>query len=92
MGPAGKIIDIDAFKKKESGLKSTRPIPAPKAGFIKRHWQPILIFTLLLAALTVIVSPPRKQKVNVYPIGSIAPENIKAEDDILLEDAESTQK
>ncbi|MDH5509353.1 MAG: HDIG domain-containing protein [Nitrospinota bacterium] len=92
MGPAGKIIDIDAFKKKESGLKSTRPIPAPKVGFIKRHWQPILIFALLLVALTVIVSPPRKQKVNVYPIGSIAPENIKAEDDILLEDAESTEK
>ncbi|MDH5756971.1 MAG: HDIG domain-containing protein [Nitrospinota bacterium] len=92
MSPAGKIIDIDAFKKKESGLKATRPIPAVKASFMKRHWEIITIITLLIVALTVIVTPPRKQKVNVYPIGSIAPENIKADADILLEDKESTAK
>ncbi|MDH4184592.1 MAG: HDIG domain-containing protein, partial [Nitrospinota bacterium] len=92
MTPAGKIIDIDAFKKKESGLKATGAVPRPEKEFWEKYWPTAALLLSLVVLLTIIVSPPRKHKVPVYAEGAIAQENIKSAEDILLEDKESTEK
>ena len=92
MTPAGKIIDIDAFKRKESGLKTTRLLPPRERDWAREYGPTAAIFVLLVVALTFLVSPPAKIVVPVYSIGSISPSNIKAQEDLLVEDKESTQK
>ncbi len=99
MTPPGQIIDIDAFKKKDesfSSLKnggSKRPEEkGPKwiGGRIDPKAALLLIATALFLAL--IMTPTRRSEVTVYPVDSIAPRNVRAAEDMLIEDTRSTEK
>lgn len=94
MSPAGKIINIDAFKKKESGLPSAKkPVEKKKEARRRkdRNFVVLLIFSAALA-LAIMMTPSTKTVIKVPPVDSIAPYNVKAPEDMLIEDRESTEK
>jgi len=95
MTPAGKIIDIDAFKKKESGLnwpKSAFNLRAAKRPrFTAGAKEALALVAAVIVALTYLMTPPGKEEVRALPAGSIAPENVKAPEELLVEDVESTE-
>lgn len=93
MSPAGKIINIDAFKRKESGLKSSKSNLDKNRKKRRGGFGFVLVHALIvIGALTYIMIPHGKEAVPVYPVDSIAPINIKAPEDMLVEDKESTEK
>jgi len=93
MSPAGKIINIDAFKNKASGLKPSQSgngtAGAGTPGGLKFT---ILLACAVIAALSYIMIPAGKGIIPILPVGSIAPKNIKAPEEMLVEDKESTEK
>lgn len=94
MTPAGKIIDIDAFKKKESGLnwpKHAFNLRAAKPRFTAEAKEAMALAAALIIALTYLMTPPGKDEVAALPAGSIAPLNVKAPEELLVEDVESTE-
>jgi len=94
MSQAGKIINIDAFKKKESGLASSKKPSKQgkgKGGVRNKNFVILLVISVSLA-LAIMMTPSKKASVKVLPLNSIAPYNIKASEDMLIEDKESTEK
>ncbi len=93
MSPAGKIINIDAFKNKASGLRPSQSgngtAGAGTPGGLKFT---ILLACAVIAALSYIMIPAGKGIIPILPVGSIAPKNIKAPEEMLVEDKESTEK
>ncbi|MGK7346123.1 MAG: HD family phosphohydrolase [Candidatus Nitrospinota bacterium M3_3B_026] len=93
MTPAGKIINIDAFKKKESGLAPSRKRPGDDGDAERRRKEFVFLLLLSVAlALALMMTPSRTETIKVPEEGSIAPGNIKAPEDMLIEDNESTAK
>ncbi|MBI5816743.1 MAG: HDIG domain-containing protein [Nitrospinae bacterium] len=95
MSPSGKIINIDAFKKKESGVKQ------PPSRMETSRWKSMLkrkgVFAAILAvmsavAISLLMAPGRRASITIPPVNSIAQYNIKAPEDMLIEDKESTEK
>lgn len=93
MTPAGKIINIDAFKKKESGLPTSRKRHGGGGAPERRRREfVILLLVSVSLALALMMTPSRMETIKVPEAGSIAPGNIKAPEDMLIEDRESTAK
>ncbi|VAX21969.1 Membrane protein containing HD superfamily hydrolase domain, YQFF ortholog [hydrothermal vent metagenome] len=93
MTPTGKIISLNAFKNKESGLTSSN---GPVKGERKIRKGLGNVFTslivLFLSFLFAYMMTPSNRNVEIPPLGSIAPVNIKAPEDMLVIDKESTSK
>lgn len=93
MTPPGKIINIDAFKHKESGVPASSKTPKNTGARSKRKDRAFA--TLLVLSVTIAMSfmmTPASRKVVLPPVDSITPHNIKALEDMLVEDKESTEK
>ncbi|MBI4666068.1 MAG: HDIG domain-containing protein [Nitrospinae bacterium] len=92
---AAKIINLDAFKKKESGIKPPGRQQQPANLFDRLDRELLYVGALVVAAalaLAMIMTPSRKASVTVPPVGSVAEYNIKAPEEMLVEDRESTAK
>jgi putative nucleotidyltransferase with HDIG domain len=63
-----------------------------KSGAVKVAWREIGITALLVAALTVLLLPRLQLRARTLAIGDIAPVDIKAHTDLLIEDEISSQK
>jgi putative nucleotidyltransferase with HDIG domain len=63
-----------------------------KSGELKVAWREIGITVLLVATLTVLLLPRLQLQTRTFAIGDIAPVDMKAASDFLLEDEVSTQK
>jgi hypothetical protein len=63
-----------------------------KSGGMKIAWREIGIIALLVAALTILLLPLLQLQTRTLAIGDIAPADIKAHTDFLLEDEVSAQK
>jgi putative nucleotidyltransferase with HDIG domain len=63
-----------------------------KSGGVKVAWRQIGITALLVAALTVLLLPRLQLRARTLAIGDIAPIDIKAHTDLLIEDEMSAQK
>jgi len=63
-----------------------------KSGGTKIAWREIGIIALLVAVLTILLLPQLQLQMRPLAIGDIAPADIKAHTDFLLEDAVSVQK
>lgn len=94
MGNAGKIISFEAFRKRASGAKppARRDHSSPLRFFTERGAQGWLMIFFTAVALAFLMTPGSAPSVPVPPTGSIAPYNIKAPTDALIEDKESTEK
>ena len=96
MTPPGKIINIDAFKQKDESFSSLQKNEADKKSekaFAQKGylWAVVLVTTLSLC-LAYLVLPAKKSSIVTPPVNSIASANIKAPENLLIEDDESTQK
>jgi len=67
-------------------------VTVSKSGGIKIAWREIGITALLVATLTVLLLPHLQLQARPLAIGDIAPADIKAHTDFLLEDEVSAQK
>ncbi|MGH8067737.1 MAG: HD family phosphohydrolase [Candidatus Entotheonellia bacterium] len=67
-------------------------ITVSKSGGMKIAWREIWITTLLVATLTVLLLPRLQLQTRTFAVGDIAPADIKAHTDFLLEDEVSAQK
>jgi len=93
MSPAGKIININAFKNKESGLKSSSHLwtMGKRNHRINIGLVPALV-GIMVVTLSYLMTPSTKGPILAPPVDSIASHNIKATADMLVEDEESTEK
>ncbi|MBF0169830.1 MAG: hypothetical protein HQK87_01865, partial [Nitrospinae bacterium] len=98
MTPPGQIIDFDAFKKKDAASLvprggGKRP-DTPEPGWFGGRIDPKAVALLLVTALflAIIMTPTGRTAVTVYPVDSIAPRNVRAAEDLLIEDTLSTEK
>lgn len=97
MTPPGKIIDIDAFKKKDESFGSrpkkgggADPSGGLLAGRIDKPTALLLLVTTLF--LTLIMAPSRRADVTPLEVDAIAPRNVRAAEELLIEDVASTAK
>jgi cyclic-di-AMP phosphodiesterase PgpH len=67
-------------------------ITVSKSGRMKIAWREIGITTALVATLTVLLLPRLQLQTRTFAVGDIAPADIKAHTDFLLEDEVSAQK
>jgi putative nucleotidyltransferase with HDIG domain len=63
-----------------------------KAGEVKIAWREIGITSLLVALLTVLLLPRLQLQTPILAVGDVAPADIKAHTDLLIEDEVSTQQ
>ena len=96
MTPPGKIINIDAFKQKDESFSSLQKNEADLKGekaFDKKGylWAGVFVVTLSVC-LAYLVLPAKKSSIVTPPVNSIASANIKAPENLLIADDESTQK
>jgi putative nucleotidyltransferase with HDIG domain len=63
-----------------------------KSGGLKVAWREIGVFALLVATLTLLLLPRLQLRARTLAVGDIAPADIKAHTDFLLEDEVSAQK
>jgi len=67
-------------------------VTVSKSGGMKIAWREIGIIALLVATLTILLLPRLQLQMRTLAIGDIAPADIKAHTDFLLEDEVSAQK
>jgi cyclic-di-AMP phosphodiesterase PgpH len=67
-------------------------VTVSKSGGMKVAWRQIGIIALLVATLTILLLPRLQLRMRTLAIGDIAPADIKAHTDFLLEDEVSAQK
>ena len=96
MTPPGKIINIDAFKQRDesfSSLQKNEAGPKGEKAFDQKGylWAGVFVVALSLC-LAYLVLPAKKSSIVTPPVNSIASANIKAPENILVEDDESTRK
>ena len=96
MTPPGKIINIDAFKQKDESFSSLQKNEADLKGekaFDKKGylWAGVFVVTLSIC-LAYLLLPAKKSSIVTPPVNSIAVANIKAPENLLIADDESTQK
>lgn len=94
--PSGKIINIDAFKQKDESFSSQqKPEKERKLKIFPGRdngYYVTLMVIVVAMALTFLVTPAKKRSITVPPLDSIASHNIKAPENLLIEDIESTEK
>lgn len=88
MKKIGKIINIKSFKKGDTGEK---PLSAPPVEN-KSILFPWMVAITATAAITFILAPAFKPHYTSLDAGDIASKNIRASEDILVEDKASTLK
>ena len=67
-------------------------VTVSKSGGMKIAWREIGITALLVATLTILLLPRMQMQTRTLAIGDIAPADIKAHTDFLLEDEVSAKK
>ncbi|VAX16826.1 Membrane protein containing HD superfamily hydrolase domain, YQFF ortholog [hydrothermal vent metagenome] len=91
MSPTGKIININAFKNKESGLTSNQTLSNGKRKKNKKNTVFVISLVVSVAISLAMMMTPSSKKMKIPPVDSIIPYNIKAQEDMLIEDKESTE-
>ncbi len=96
MTPPGKIIDIDAFKQKDESFSSAKTPKDKKqvnpSVLRKEIFYAGILVVLVSLTLAYMMTPAKKRVFTPPPVGAIADMDIKATEDMLVVDEESTEK